>query len=66
MTTQQRHRLLREAVKEPGVFAGRLRRDLGHERQFTIWIVSDHLLKGAAWNAVQIAEIIVNKRNGQA
>lgn len=32
-----------------------------------IWSSSlDHLLKGAAWNAVHIAEIIVNKRNGQA
>ncbi|WP_285228793.1 hypothetical protein [Paenibacillus sp. ISL-20] len=38
----------------------------GHQRRLNMWIVSDHLLEGAAWNAVLIAEIIVNKRNGQA
>jgi aspartate-semialdehyde dehydrogenase len=40
------------------VFVGRLRRDLDHPRGLNMWIVSDNLLKGAAWNAVQIAEYI--------
>jgi aspartate-semialdehyde dehydrogenase len=40
------------------VFVGRLRRDLSHPRGLNMWIVSDNLLKGAAWNAVQIAEYI--------
>lgn len=39
-------------------FVGRIRRDLSHPRGLHMWIVSDNLLKGAAWNAVQIAEYI--------
>ncbi|MGD9677173.1 MAG: aspartate-semialdehyde dehydrogenase [Vulcanibacillus sp.] len=41
------------------VFVGRLRRDLDNPRGLNMWIVSDNLLKGAAWNAVQIAEKII-------
>jgi len=44
------------------VFVGRLRKDLFHPRALNMWIVSDNLLKGAAWNAVQIAEHIVKTR----
>lgn len=51
---------------KPDVFVGRLRRGLAHKRRLNMWIVSDNLLKGAAWNAVENAELIVNKRNGQA
>lgn len=39
-------------------FVGRVRRDLANPRGLNLWIVSDNLLKGAAWNAVQIAEYI--------
>jgi aspartate-semialdehyde dehydrogenase len=38
------------------VFVGRIRRDPGHERALDLWIVADNLRKGAATNAVQIAE----------
>lgn len=62
----QAYPLATDAAGKPDVFVGRLRRDLGHNRGLNMWIVSDNLLKGAAWNAVQIAEIIVSKRNGQA
>jgi aspartate-semialdehyde dehydrogenase len=41
------------------VFVGRLRKDLYNSRALNLWVVSDNLLKGAAWNAVQIAEHIV-------
>ncbi|WP_308639296.1 aspartate-semialdehyde dehydrogenase [Paenibacillus silvisoli] len=54
----QRYPLATEAAGKPEVFVGRLRRDLGHARGLNMWIVSDNLLKGAAWNAVQIAEYI--------
>ncbi|GKU78683.1 aspartate-semialdehyde dehydrogenase [Paenibacillus sp. L3-i20] len=54
----QLYPLATEAAGKPDVFVGRLRRDLGHERGLNMWIVSDNLLKGAAWNAVQIAEHI--------
>jgi aspartate-semialdehyde dehydrogenase len=40
------------------VFVGRLRRDPSHERGLCLWVVSDNLLKGAATNAVQIAEVL--------
>jgi aspartate-semialdehyde dehydrogenase len=40
------------------VFVGRLRRDPSHERGLCLWVVSDNLLKGAATNAIQIAEVL--------
>jgi aspartate-semialdehyde dehydrogenase len=40
------------------VLVGRLRRDPTHERGLQLWVVSDNLLKGAATNAVQIAEVL--------
>ncbi|HOE65445.1 MAG TPA: aspartate-semialdehyde dehydrogenase [Candidatus Hydrogenedentes bacterium] len=39
-------------------FVGRIREDLSHPRGLAMWIVSDNLLKGAAFNAVQIAELL--------
>lgn len=43
------------------VFVGRVRKDLDDDKGFHMWVVSDNLLKGAAWNTVQIAERIVEK-----
>jgi aspartate-semialdehyde dehydrogenase len=43
-------------------FVGRIRRDLFHPRGLNMWVVSDNVLKGAAWNAVQIAEYMVKTR----
>jgi aspartate-semialdehyde dehydrogenase len=40
------------------VFVGRIRRDPGNERALDLWIVADNLRKGAATNAVQLAEIV--------
>ena len=40
------------------VFVGRLRRDPSHERGLHMWVVSDNLRKGAATNAVQLAELL--------
>jgi len=40
------------------VFVGRIRRDPGHERALDLWIVADNLRKGAATNAVQLAELL--------
>lgn len=47
------------AVGKPDVFVGRIRKDLDEDNGFHMWIVSDNLLKGAAWNSVQIAESLV-------
>ena len=42
------------------VFVGRIRRDESAEKTLNLWIVSDNLRKGAATNAIQIAEHLVN------
>ncbi|MDQ6835170.1 MAG: aspartate-semialdehyde dehydrogenase [Actinomycetota bacterium] len=46
------------------VFVGRLRADESHPRAFSMWVVSDNLRKGAATNAVQIAELLAADRAG--
>ncbi|MGY0559609.1 aspartate-semialdehyde dehydrogenase [Luteimonas sp. A277] len=40
------------------VYVGRIREDLSHPRGLNLWIVSDNIRKGAALNAVQIAELV--------
>jgi aspartate-semialdehyde dehydrogenase len=55
---EQLYPLATEATGKLDVFVGRIRRDLNNPRALNMWIVSDNLLKGAAWNAVQIAEYI--------
>ncbi|PLT34160.1 aspartate-semialdehyde dehydrogenase [Bacillus sp. V5-8f] len=47
------------AVGKNDVFVGRIRKDLDEEKGFHLWVVSDNLLKGAAWNSVQIAESLL-------
>jgi len=44
------------------VFVGRIRRDLSKEKCLNLWVVSDNIRKGAATNAIQIAEYIVEKK----
>jgi aspartate-semialdehyde dehydrogenase len=40
------------------VFVGRIREDLSHPRGLNLWVVADNIRKGAALNAVQIAELV--------
>jgi aspartate-semialdehyde dehydrogenase len=47
-----------DASGKDDVCVGRIRRDPGHERALDMWIVSDNLRKGAATNAVQLAELL--------
>ena len=49
------------AHEKDEVFVGRIRRDESQPRTLNMWIVSDNLRKGAATNAVQIAEYLVGK-----
>jgi aspartate-semialdehyde dehydrogenase len=44
---------------DDGVFIGRVREDLSCENGLAFWCVSDNLRKGAATNAVQIAELLL-------
>ena len=53
-----------EAVGEDAVYVSRIRRDTTVPHGLNLWIVSDNLRKGAALNAVQIAEILVAEHLG--
>ncbi len=57
--TANAYPLPRDAAGRDEVFVGRIRDDASHPRGLAMWIVSDNLRKGAATNAVQIAESLV-------
>lgn len=45
------------------VYVGRIREDISHPRGLDLWIVADNIRKGAALNAVQLAELVVKVRS---
>jgi len=49
------------AFEKDETFVGRIRRDESQPRTMNCWIVSDNLRKGAATNAIQIAELLIKK-----
>jgi len=49
------------AASQDEVFVGRIRKDASHPNGLALWIVSDNLRKGAALNAVQIAEEMIQR-----
>ncbi|WP_159723303.1 aspartate-semialdehyde dehydrogenase [Enterococcus sp. CSURQ0835] len=54
--TEQLYPQALNSVGKKETFVGRIRKDLDVETGVHLWVVSDNLLKGAAWNSVQIAE----------
>ncbi len=48
-----------EAEDNFETYVGRIREDLSHPRALNFWVVADNILKGAASNAVQIAELLI-------
>lgn len=48
-----------DAAGADAVFVGRIREDISHPRGIDLWVVADNIRKGAALNAVQIAELLV-------
>lgn len=46
------------SIDKKETFVGRIRKDIDIETGYHLWVVSDNLLKGAAWNSVQIAETL--------
>lgn len=57
-----KHQVYPQPINATGkrdTFVGRIRPDLENKGAFNMWVVSDNLLKGAAWNTVQIAERLV-------
>ena len=50
-----------EAAGEDATYVSRIREDITVENGLNMWVVSDNLRKGAALNAIQIAEVLVNR-----
>ena len=51
-----------DAAGEDATYVSRIRKDPSGENGLSMWIVSDNLRKGAALNAVQIAEALINRK----
>ncbi|MCB0745380.1 MAG: aspartate-semialdehyde dehydrogenase, partial [Ignavibacteriae bacterium] len=51
----------KNAHQKDEVFVGRIRRDESYANSLNLWIVADNLRKGAATNAIQIAEYLISK-----
>lgn len=51
-----------EASGQDNVLVGRIRQDLSHQNGLELWLCGDQIRKGAALNAVQIAELLVQKQ----
>ncbi len=50
---------VRDAVGKDSVLVGRVRNDVSHHSGINLWVVADNVRKGAATNAVQIAEVLI-------
>lgn len=50
-----------DSAGQDPVFVGRIREDISHDHGLDLWIVSDNIRKGAALNAVQIAELLIEE-----
>ncbi|GAB4391361.1 MAG: aspartate-semialdehyde dehydrogenase [Gammaproteobacteria bacterium] len=48
-----------QGTGQDGVYVGRIREDISYDRGLNLWVVADNVRKGAALNAVQIAEILI-------
>jgi aspartate-semialdehyde dehydrogenase len=55
-----------ECAGEDATYISRIREDPTVENGLSLWIVADNLRKGAALNAVQIAEVLINRKLIQA
>jgi aspartate-semialdehyde dehydrogenase len=51
-----------DAAGHDDTLVGRIREDISHPRGLNLWIVADNVRKGAATNAVQIAEVLVREK----
>ena len=48
-----------EGANSDPVYVGRIREDISHPRGLDLWVVADHVRKGAALNSIQIAELLI-------
>jgi len=51
-----------ETAGRDEVFVGRIRKDISHPNGIAMWVVADNIRKGAALNAVQIAEVLIERK----
>jgi aspartate-semialdehyde dehydrogenase len=58
---QNQYPMPKDSHGRDAVLVGRVRRDGTHPRTLNLWVVADNLRKGAATNAVQIAEYLLEK-----
>jgi aspartate-semialdehyde dehydrogenase len=56
--SEARYPLPLDAAGRDEVFVGRIRNDISHPHGLAFWVVSDNLRKGAALNAIQVAELL--------
>lgn len=52
-----------DAAHKKGVYVGRIRKDPSLSNTYHLWTVSDNILKGAAWNAVQILDQLITGKD---
>ena len=52
-----------ESAGKDDVYVGRIRKDLADDNSMTLWLTGDQIRKGAALNAVQIAEYLIKVGN---
>lgn len=57
--SKQEYPLARDCAGKDEVFIGRIRRDFSVENGINFWVVADNIRKGAATNAIQIAELLI-------
>jgi aspartate-semialdehyde dehydrogenase len=60
---RQKYPLANIAWGKDDVYVGRIRRDESIECGLNMWVVADNLRKGAALNAIQIAELLIDRSN---
>jgi aspartate-semialdehyde dehydrogenase len=52
-----------ESAGKDDIYVGRIRQDLANDNGITLWLTGDQIRKGAALNAVQIAEYLIKVGN---
>lgn len=58
VVSEDGYHVVREVSGQKEVFVGRIHQDRFDPKTWILWVVADNLLKGAAWNALQIAELL--------
>ncbi len=63
VVSEDGYHVVREISGKKEVFVGRIHQDRFNPDTWIMWVVADNLLKGAAWNALQIAELLFKPKS---